>query len=170
MHRRLLISGGLAVLAVTLGIAHGWAGPQQGGDARSRIIGSWRILSYEFEFQDTGERRPALGAHPNGYLVFGADGRMAAYLEADGRKAPRTDAERVAAYRTLLAYTGKYRVQRDKWITTIDGAWNVEWRGTDQERFFTLTGDRLSVVAQWNPNPLYDGRLTRGHLTFEREK
>ena len=93
-----------------------------------------------------------------------------AYLEADGRKAPKTDEERAAAYRTLVAYTGKYRVQGKKWITTVDGAWNVEWIGTDQERSFNLNGDRLSVVAQWNPNPLYDGRMTRGHLTFEREK
>jgi len=138
--------------------------------ARARIVGSWRLVSYELEFQDGGERLFPLGAHPNGYLVFGPDGRMMAYLEAAGRTAPRSDEERSAAYRTLLAYTGRYRVDGDKWITKVDGAWNVGWSGTDQERFFTLDGDRLSVIAQWNPNPLYCGRMTRGHLTFEREK
>jgi hypothetical protein len=101
--------------------------------------------------------------------VFGSDGRMMAYLEADGRKAPQTDEERAAAYRTLNAYTGKYRVQGDNWITTVDAAWNTGWVGTEQERSFTLSGNRLNVVAQWNRNPLYGGRMTRGHLIFERE-
>jgi len=94
---------------------------------------------------------------------------LAAYLEAAGRKAPQTDEERSAAYKTLNAYTGKYRVEGDKWITKVDAAWNVEWLGTDQERFFTLSGNRLNVVAQWNRNALYGGEITRGHLTFERE-
>jgi hypothetical protein len=101
--------------------------------------------------------------------VFGTDGRMMAYLEAGGRKAPKTLEERSAAYQTLVTYTGRYRVEGDKWITTIDGAWNVEWVGTEQERSFALDGARLNVLAQWNPNALYGGRVTRGHLTFVRE-
>jgi hypothetical protein len=142
----------------------------QSGSDRSSIVGSWRVRSYELEFQDGGDRRFPLGARPNGHLVFGGDGRMMAYLEADGRKAPRNDEERAAAYRTLIAYTGKYRVEGHKWITKVDGSWNVEWVGTDQERSFTLDGDRLTVVAQWNRNALYEGRMTRGRLTFERER
>jgi lipocalin-like protein len=143
---------------------------QEGADANARIVGSWRVLTYELEFQDGGERVLPLGDRPNGYLVFGADGRMMAYLEAGGRKAPRTDEERAAAYRSMLAYTGKYRVEGGKWTTKVDGTWNVEWAGTDQERYFTLAGDRLTVTAQWNPNPLYNRRMTRGRLTFQREK
>ena len=146
--------------------AHG----QERSDAGNGVVGSWRVVSYELEFQDGGERVLPLGDRPNGYLVFGADGRMMAYLEAGGRAAPRTDDERAAAYRSLLAYTGKYRVEGGKWTTKIDGTWNVEWAGTDQERFFSLKGDTLSVVAQWNPSPLYNRRVARGHLTFQREK
>jgi hypothetical protein len=83
---------------------------QKSTDGRAPIVGSWRVMSYELEFQDSSERRFPLGPQPNGYLVFGADGRMMAYLEADARKAPQTDEERAAAYRTMMAYTGKYRV------------------------------------------------------------
>ena len=140
------------------------------GDARARITGSWRVVSFELEFQDGSERRFPLGTHPNGYLIFGADGRMIAYLEADKRTSPKTDEERAAAYRTMNAYTGRYRVEGDRWITRVDGSWNVEWVGTDQERSFAVDGDRLTVVAQWNRNPLYGGRMTRGILVFEREK
>ena len=136
---------------------------------RDILVGSWHIATYDLEFQDTGERRPTLGARPNGYIVFLPNGRMMAYLEAEGRTAPQTDAERAAAYRTLSAYTGKYRVEGNKWITTVDAAWNVVWIGTSQEREFALSGDDLTVVTQWNPNPLYVGRATRGRLTFKRE-
>ena len=165
-------SGFAVAAAATIGMALLPSMPraQEGGDARSRLVGSWRVQSYEIEFQDGAERRFPLGPRPNGHLVFGADGRMMAYLEADGRKAPASDAERAAAYRTLIAYTGKYRVDGDKWITKVDGSWNAEWVGTDQERSFTLEGNRLTVVAQWNRNPLYDGRMTRGRLTFERAR
>ena len=169
--RRFLRRFGVAV-TVAIGLAFPqWAAHALAGrDAPARIVGSWRLLSYGLEFQDGSERLNPLGAHPNGYLVFGQDGRMMAYLEAAGRTAPRSDEERAAAYRTLLAYTGRYRVEGDKWTTSVDGAWNVEWVGTNQQRFFTLDDNRLNVVAQWNRNPLYAGKLTRGHLTFEREK
>lgn len=160
----------VAVIVLELAFSHRVAHAQGGGDASARIVGSWRVVSYELEFQDGGEGQLPLGARPNGYLLFGADGRMTAYLEAAGRKAPRSDEERSAAYRTMMAYTGKYRVEGDTWTTKVDAAWNVEWVGTSQLRNFTLKGDRLSVVAQWNPNPLYAGRMTRGRLTFEREK
>jgi len=162
--------GPVAALVIGLAFPQAVATAQGSADARARIVGSWRIVAYELEFQDGNERRFPLGSDPNGYLVFGTDGRMMAYLEANARKAPQTDEERSAAYKTLIAYTGKYRVQGGKWITKVDGAWNVEWLGTDQERSFTLSGDRLDVIAQWNRNALYAGRMTRGHLTFERDK
>jgi hypothetical protein len=139
-------------------------------DARGQIVGSWRAVSYELEFQDGSDRAFPLGTNPNGYLIFGSDGRMMTYLEAQGRKVPQTDEERSAAYKTLIAYTGKYRVQGNKWTTEVDGAWNVQWVGTEQERSFTLNGDRLYVVTSWFQGALYNGKTFRGHLTFERER
>jgi len=158
--------------AVFIGVAFplSLAAAQSSADPQARIVGSWRITSLELEFQDGSERRFPFGAQPKGYLIFGSDGRMMAYLEAEKRTSPRTDEERAAAYQTMNAYTGRYRVQGDKWITRVDGSWNVDWVGTDQERTFAIEGDRLSVVAQWNRNALYDGRMTRGILKFEREK
>ena len=136
----------------------------------AQLVGSWRIVSYELEFQDGGDRAFPLGTNPNGYLILDSDGRMMTYLEAQGRKAPQTDEERSAAYKTLIAYTGKYCVQGNQWTTAVDGAWNVQWVGTEQERSFTLNGDRLHVVTPWFQGALYNGKTFRGHLTFEREK
>ena len=133
-------------------------------------MGSWRVVTYEFEFQDGGELALPLGSRPNGYVILGSDGRMMAYLEASNRRPPRNDQERAEAYRTMNAYTGRYRVDGTRWVTKVDGAWNVDWVGGEQARSFELAGNRLAVTGQWNPNPLYGGRIARGRLTFEREQ
>jgi len=46
---------------------------------------------------------------------------MMACLEKDGRMPPKTDKERAAAFQSMVAYTGPYRVEGDKWITEVDG-------------------------------------------------
>src|SRR3981081_758228 len=135
-------------------------------DDRTEIVGSWKVQSFHVEFQDNGERRNQLGENPNGFIVFLPQGRMMAYLEASGRKTPRTDEERAAAYRSLVAYSGKYRIEGNRGIAKVDASWNPAWIGTDQERFFKLDADTLHVTAQWNPSPLYENRMVRAHVLF----
>ena len=55
-----------------------------------------------------------------------------------------------------------------RWVTRADGAWNVVWSCTEQARVFTLSGETLTVVSQWNPSQLSGGRAPRGRLTFVR--
>jgi len=80
-------------------------------DDNSRVLGVWKLVAYDLEFQDTGERRPVFGKKPVGYIIFTSEGRMTAYLEAENRKSPETDSERAAAFRTMIAYSGKYRLE-----------------------------------------------------------
>ena len=137
----------------------------------SKMLGVWRLVSYDLEFQDTGERRPVFGKKPVGYIIFTPEGRMMAYLEAENRKAPQNAEEQAAAYRTLHAYSGKYRLEGDKWVTKVDAAWNVSWVGTDQERFYKFDGKQLHVISQWLPGgPQFGGRTVRGFLAWEREQ
>lgn len=137
---------------------------------RAAITGTWKVVTYEIEFQDTGERRAVFGKSPKGYIIFTPEGRTMSYLEAESRKPPKTDEERVAAFRTMIAYTGKYRVDGDRFVTSVDGSWNVAWNGTEQERQFKLEGGQLRILTQWNPAPIYDNRVTRGVLVWERER
>lgn len=134
------------------------------------ITGTWKVVTYEIEFQDTGERRPVFGKSPKGYIIFTPEGRTMSYLEAESRKPPKTDEERAAAFRTIIAYTGKYRIEGERFITSVDGSWNVAWNGTEQERHFKLEGGQLRILTQWNPAPIYDNRVARGVLVWERER
>jgi hypothetical protein len=69
----------------------------------------------------------------------------------------------------MVAYTGHYRTEGDKFITRVDTAWNEAWVGTDQVRSFRLEGHHLHINAMSQPNPNFGNRMMHGILTFERE-
>ena len=43
-------------------------------DDRAKILGIWRLVSYEVETQATGEREPVLGKNPTGNIIFTPEG------------------------------------------------------------------------------------------------
>ena len=47
---------------------------------RAQLLGTWRMLVWQREFADTGERIDALGADPVGFVSYGADGRVHAIV------------------------------------------------------------------------------------------
>src|SRR4051812_8714013 len=140
-------------------------------DDGDRIRGTWRLVSYEVEVRANGEKLPVMGQHPTGYTTFMPDGRVFFVLTAEARKAAKSDQERAELLSTLVAYTGTYRVEGDKWITKVEVAWNPEWVGSEQTRFFRLDGDRLQVLSPWRVMPNWpDKGMTRSILSFDRAK
>jgi lipocalin-like protein len=95
------------------------------------LTGLWELVSVDVEYQDTDETKQPYGTRPNGYLVLLPEGRMMALITAEGRKEPLTEEERSAALRSMLAYSGIYRFEDDKWITRVDVAWNEAWTGSE---------------------------------------
>ena len=77
------------------------------------LVGTWKLKSFVRQDVATGDRRPALGEHPDGYLGYGLDGRMYAIFVAGGRVAPAgdqpTDEERVQLHKSMIAYAGTYK-------------------------------------------------------------
>jgi hypothetical protein len=142
----------------------------QSGFAQDRapLVGVWRLVSFEREFQGSDEREYPMGKVPSGYIQFLAEGRMTVVITAEGRKAPVTDADRAALYSTLVAYTGGYRVEGDKWITRVEVSANPAWVGTEQARNFKVAGDRLQEITAWVARP--DNKVARAVITYERSK
>ena len=140
-------------------------------DDSTRLEGVWRLLSYAIEDQASGHKEPIMGEKPTGYAIFTREGRAMFVVTGDGRKPPTDDKSRRALLNTLVAYTGRYRVEGDKWITKVEVAWNPEWVGTEQERFFRLEGDRLEVTTPWRVMPNWSEKgMTRSVLVFERSE
>ena len=137
-------------------------------DDRAPVVGIWRLVSFEREYQGTGEREYPMGKTPTGYILFLPEGRMAVVITGEGRMAPTTDQDRAGLFNSLVAYTGGYRVDGDKWTTTVDVSANPAWVGTEQTRSFRVTGDRLQEITAWAARP--DNRMARAVLTYERAK
>ena len=136
-----------------------------------KVVGTWRLVSYEVEVQASGQKGPVMGEKPTGYATFTPEGRVFFVLTGEARKAAKTDQERAELLSTLVAYSGTYTVEGDKWTTNVEVAWNPEWVGTKQVRDFKLDGERLMVLTPWRVMPNWaDKGLTRSIVTFERSK
>ena len=140
-------------------------------DDRAQIQGVWKLLSQEVEIQATGQKEHPLGRNPAGYVMFTPEGRATFILTAEGRKPAKTVEERASLLSTLVAYTGTYWLDGDKWITKVEVAWNPEWVGTEQTRLFKIDGNRLHVLTPWRVMPNWpDKGMQRSVVVFERAK
>jgi hypothetical protein len=140
-------------------------------DDRAKVLGIWRLVSFEMEVQATGEREQTRGKNPTGNIIFTPEGRMMVLLTDDGRKTPNTDQDRADLFKTMLAYTGIYRIEGDKWITKVDVSGNPALVGTEQARFFRIDGDRLqesTPFMPWAARP--EKGMVRFVLKWERTK
>jgi len=153
----------LAALVLVFSLAQ----PSIAGDL-SPVVGTWRLVSFEREYQAGGEREYPMGKAPTGYILFLPEGRMTVVITGEGRTAPTTDQDRAGLYNSLVAYTGRYRIDGDKWITTLDVSSNPAWVGTEQTRSFKVSGDRLQEMTAWAARP--DNRMARAIITYERSK
>ena len=89
----------------------------------------------------------------------------------EGRKAPNTDQDRADLLKSMVAYTGMYRIEGDKWITKVDVSGNPAWVGTEQARFFRFDGNRLqesTPFVKWAARP--EKGMVRFVLTWEQAK
>ncbi len=94
---------------------------------------------------------------------------MMTLFTSEGRKPGDSVEQKAELFRTMMAYTGIYRLDGDKIISKIDISWNEAWTGTDQERFYRLNADRLEIITAWMPNPFDPERqICRGILAWER--
>ncbi len=146
------------------------AGPSL-ADEGNKILGTWKLVSYEVEAQETGQKVPAMGENPTGYATFSTEGRVFFILTGETRKPAKTDQERAELLNTLVAYSGTYSLEGETWTTNVEVAWNPEWVGTRQVRSFKIDGDRLAVLTPWRLMPNWaDKGITRSIITFVRSR
>jgi hypothetical protein len=159
----------MRVLLLALGVVFGLS-PHPHADLQPRsLIGTWRFVSYQ-RVVDNGKPVNGLGEHPKGYIILTAEGRMMLLTTSEGRKAGGSDADRAELGKSMVAYAGKYRLEGDDLITTVDVSWNEEWNGTEQKRHIAVEGDRLILTTYPAPSPIYPGKSYYAKAVFEREK
>ena len=143
--------------------------PAQAAD-KDRIVGTWKLVSVVYEDAQTKERTPVLGEHPRGYQIATPEGRWLALMTAEGRAIPKNDADRAQALKSMIAYTGRYRVENGQVITKVEAAWNEAWVGGEQVRNIRFEGDRLYIESPPMPHPNINDKTVRVIVVWQREK
>jgi Lipocalin-like domain len=132
------------------------------------LVGTWKLVSMQFEFEDNKERVDMYGRAPLGYMILTEDGRVIVLVTASGRTTPKDDAESASLLNSMMSYSGKYHVDGDRFVTRIDVAWHPGWVNTDQVRLFRLEGQRLSILTDTQTHPLFGTRRGKGVITWSR--
>ena len=137
---------------------------------RQNIVGTWKLVSVVYEDQATKERMPVYGEHPRGIQIATPQGRWLALMTGENRPIPKTDEDRAQALKTMIAYTGRYRVEDGKVITKVEAAWNEAWVGGEQVREIRIENDKLYIESPPMPHPNIDNKVVRVIVEWEREK
>lgn len=116
----------------------------------TRLIGTWKLVSYVIEHADGRVNRAAMGESPYGRLLYTAEGNMLAQISAPGRRnfaksflMGATPDEAKSATDTYLAYGGTWRVEGNQVIHSVEAGLFPNWVGGEQIRTVTWDGERL---------------------------
>lgn len=134
------------------------------------LVGSWRLLSVEATFTDTGERIATFGPAPSGRMVLTQAGRITFLITKSNRTPPANDAARAMLFNETIAYSGLVRSERPgQFVTTVDISLFPEEVGIEKLRLFTLDGDRLIIRRPEQTSRVTQGRLARSDLVWTRD-
>ena len=140
-------------------------------DNHGQIIGVWKMVSFEWEIKDSGDRVFPWGMTPTGYLIYTPEGRMMTITTKESREPPVTTQDRANLFNSMSASTGMYNLEEDKLVIKIDNAWDPALIGTERISFIKFDGDRLQVTSDWMPAGAGStGSMGRSIITWERVK
>jgi hypothetical protein len=138
----------------------------------SAILGSWKLVSASSSTAN-GERNAApFGPTPTGFLTYTQDGRMSAMISYGGRKRLSTSdsfsaptEELVEAFRTFIAYAGRFTLDGNKIIHHVEISSIQDWVDTDLIRTIKFEGDRIILATPPQPS---GGNLQTFELIWQR--
>lgn len=142
--------------------------------AADELYGTWKLVSWKRTIVATGETSDVFGKAPQGYLIYGRDGRVLCIMTSENRPnipnvTKMTDKEKVALYNSIIAYGGTYTFDGNTVKIKVDISWNESWNGTELVRTFKFEGNRLILTAPPTVGAL-DGKLRALVNVWERVK
>ena len=131
------------------------------GSVRSRLVGTWELVSTEDHLKDGSTRTyPDAGPHGKGFLIYTADGYMCAQLMNPDRPKWKnedepTEAEKISAFEGFSSYCGKFEVNETESVVyhlPQTASWPA-FVGSRQRRPFTLRGELLTFADKISNEP-----------------
>lgn len=140
------------------------------------LVGTWKLVRFVVHRSGgQGDVYP-FGEDAQGLILYGADGWMSAVLSHADRdelssrrlesmgKAP--DAEKAAAFETYLSYCGRWRLEGDEVVHSVEHALVPNIEGTELRRHWAFVGEQLvlsyEIVGKRGLPRTYELRWERG--------
>ncbi|HEY2117545.1 MAG TPA: lipocalin-like domain-containing protein [Candidatus Acidoferrum sp.] len=133
------------------------------------IVGTWKLVSAS-STTSTGERNDTpYGLSPAGFLTYTEDGRVSALISYGGRKSLSigggTQEEQAEAFKTFLAYAGRYALSGDKVTHYIEVSSIQNYVNKELVRSIKFEDDRIILVTP--PTPV-NGKIQTIELIWQR--
>jgi hypothetical protein len=137
-----------------------------------RLVGTWKLVSASSAAASGEQSEPPYGMSPVGFLTYTEDGRVTALISYGGRKPLSSGAkppalleEQAEAFKTFLAYAGRYRLSGDTVIHSIEISSIQNYVGKEIVRSVKFQGDQIVLVT---PPTMVNGKIQTLELVWER--
>ena len=133
-----------------------------------KLVGTWKLLSASSATRTGEPCESPYGPSPGGFLTYTDDGRVTALISYDGRKPLSVGAsseEQAEAFKTFLAYAGRYSLNGDKVTHHIEVSSIQNYVGKELVRTVKFQGDRITLVTP--PTPV-NGKVQIVELIWQR--
>lgn len=138
----------------------------------AEVVGSWKLVSAKSTMKNGEPGDPPYGVDPAGVLTYTEEGRMSSLISYGGRKplsigrAPNeTQQEQAEAFKTFLAYAGRYTLHASKMTHHVEISSIQNYVGKDLIRDAKLENDRLTLIA---PPTLVNGKIQIVELVWQK--
>jgi hypothetical protein len=183
--KRVLAGAGLAVL---------FLGSPALAESHAKIVGLWKLVSFQTEDVKSRTTTNVYGEHPKGYMAVIDDGRFYAHALSDWPQPAQSlldeNAQSLPEYAPTgrgILYSGTYRLEANKFIVHVDRAsheglvgvlpfdltWTEGRTPTEEVRYYSLDSDgveretlRIETAPILNPNGA--GNTIIGRVIWER--
>jgi hypothetical protein len=145
------------------------------GHTNDKLVGTWKLVSAS-STTPSGERGQApYGSSPVGFLTYTEDGRISALISYGGRKRlsvvsvdggpPALLEEQAEAFRTFLAYAGRYTLRGDQITHHVEISSIQNYVDKDLVRNVKFQGDQIILVT--SPT-VVNGKIQTVELIWQR--
>lgn len=135
-------------------------------------MGTWKLVSASSATASGEQSDRPYGINPVGFLTYGEDGRVTALISYGGRKRlsigakpPALLEEQAEAFKTFLAYAGRYSLSGDKVTHSIEISSIQNYVNKELVRSVKFQGDRIVLVT---PPTMVNGKIQTMELVWER--
>jgi Lipocalin-like domain len=136
------------------------------------LVGTWKLVSASSKDSSGQPLETPYGDHPAGLLTYTADGRVTALISNGGRKQLSVGVrgsllleEQAEAFRTFLAYGGRYRLSGDKVIHSVEISSIQNYVNRELVRTLRFQSNQVVLIT---PPTMMSGKIQSLELVWER--